>query len=77
MSAKLLRVPQHFHSVEDVLETAKKMDLKNVLVLSEREDGSLVFLDSDLTLAEANWLADRMKALMLTPSAFKRKDSHG
>jgi hypothetical protein len=70
----LLRVPHHFHSVADVLGAAAKMDLPNVLVLSEREDGSLVFLDNGLTCGEANWLLDRMKALLITPNQFERKD---
>lgn len=69
---RLLRVPYHFQTVEQVLATAAKMDLPNVLVLSEREDGSLVFLDNDLTLAQANWLLDRMKALLITPDQFER-----
>jgi hypothetical protein len=70
----LLRVPTHFHSVSDVLACAAKMDLPNVLVLSERADGSLVFLDNDLTLAQANWLLDRMKALLITPNQFERRE---
>ena len=70
----LLRVPTHFRSVGDVLACAAKMGLPNVLVLSEREDGSLVFLDNDLTLAQANWLLDRMKALIITPNTFERQE---
>lgn len=62
-----LRVPQHFHSVDDVLACAAKMNLSNCVVLSEGEDGSLVLLDSGLSMAEANWLIDRLKALMLAP----------
>jgi hypothetical protein len=71
---ELLRVPFHFHTVADVLACAGKLNLPNVLVLSEREDGTLVFLDNDLTLAQANWLLDRMKALLITPNQFHRKD---
>lgn len=71
---QLLRVPFHFQSVEDVLACAGKLNLSNVLVLSEREDGTLVFLDNDLTLAQANWLLDRMKALLITPHQFERKE---
>ena len=70
----LLRVPSHFRSVADILACAAKMDLPNVLVLSERPDGSLVFLDNDLTLAQANWLLDRMKALLITPNQFERRE---
>lgn len=69
----LLRVPNHFQSVAEVLGCAAKMDLPNVLVLSERADGSLVFLDNDLTLAQANWLLDRMKALLITPNQFEKR----
>lgn len=64
---RLLRVPTSFHSVDDVLETAKKLDLSNVLVLSEREDGSIVFLDNEMTMAQANWVLDRVKALLVGP----------
>lgn len=68
----LLRVPEHFRSVEEVLGAASQMNLPNVLVLSEMQDGRLVFLDNDLTLAQANWLLDRMKALLITPNQFER-----
>lgn len=71
---QLLRVPFHFQSVGEVLACAGKLNLSNVLVLSEREDGTLVFLDNDLTLAQANWLLDRMKALLITPNQFERKE---
>lgn len=69
---KLLRVPKRFSSVEDVLNTALKMDLSNVLVLSEMEDGSLVFLETEMTFASTNWLLDRMKMLMMAPEGFER-----
>lgn len=65
----LLGIPQTFHSVEDVLEYAKKMNLPNVLVLAEKDDGELVFLAApDITLADANWLLDRLKTLILLPN---------
>ena len=70
----LLRVPDHFQSVDEVLGCAAKMGLRNVLVLSEREDGSLVFLANDLTAAQANWLLDRMKALLITPNIFEKRE---
>ena len=63
---QLLRVPQTFHSVDEVLACAQKMDLPNVLVLSELDDGRIVFLDDWLNLAQTNWLLDRMKMLLLT-----------
>ncbi len=69
----LLRIPTSFRSVDAVLETARKLDLSNVMVLSEREDGSLVFLETDMTLAEANWLLDRMKFLLCGAFDAQRK----
>lgn len=69
----LLRVPLIFYSVDAVLETARKLDLSNVMVLSEREDGSLVFLETEMNLAQANWLLDRMKLLLLLPDSHERK----
>ncbi len=63
---KLLRVPQHFKTIDEVLGCAAKLNLSNILVLSERKDGALVFLDNGLNLAQANWLCDRLKALMLS-----------
>lgn len=73
----LLRVPTHFHSVADVLGAAAQMDLPHVLVLSERDDGALVFLDSGLNMAECNWLIDRLKALMLAPQQPMRPSDAG
>ena len=69
---RLLRVPDHFHSVDDVLATAAKMNLPNVLVLSELDDGRIVFLDDGLNLAQTNWLLDRMKMVLLTPAIFEK-----
>jgi hypothetical protein len=71
MASQLLRIPQTFHTVEAVLATAKQLDLPNVLVLSELEDGRLVFLETEMSVASANWLLDRMKTLLLSPSSFK------
>lgn len=70
----LLRIPQVFHTVDEVLATAKKLDLPNVLVLSELDNGNLVFLETTMSVSSANWLLDRMKALLLCPSEFKRKE---
>jgi hypothetical protein len=71
---ELLRIPTHFRSVEDVLGAAAKMNLSNVLVLSEREDGALIFLDNGYDLAHTNWLLDRMKTMLLQPDTFSRVD---
>ncbi len=72
MMVALLRIPVKFNSTEVVLETAKKMDLSNILLLSEKEDGSIVFLSTDMTLASTNWLLDRMKVLLLMPEMFQK-----
>ena len=62
---KLLRIPIHFRSVDELLGAARQLTLPNALLISEREDGSIVFLDSDLNLAQANWLLDRIKQILL------------
>ena len=69
---ELLRIPRTFHTVDEVLATAKQLDLPNVLVLSELEDGKLVFLETTMSVSAANWLLDRMKALLLMPESFER-----
>lgn len=69
----LLRIPQTFHTVDEVLATAKHLDLPNVLVLSELDNGNLVFLETTMSVSSANWLLDRMKMLLLVPSSFERK----
>jgi len=66
-------VPKTLHTVDEVLGAAAKLDLDNVLVLSECADGALVFLTTDMTLASANWLLDRMKFLLLAPELHQRK----
>lgn len=63
----LLRIPTSFHSIDEVLGAAAKMNLPHCLVISETESGGLVLLDSGMTMAQTNWLLDRLKALMLTP----------
>jgi hypothetical protein len=69
---KLLRIPRRFATVDEVLGAARQMDLSNVLLLSEREDGALVFLETEMTIASTNWLLDRMKTLLLAPGSFER-----
>lgn len=62
----LLRIPERCNTVAEALGAASKLDLRNVAVLSEREDGSLVLLSSDLSYAQCSWLFDRAKFLMLS-----------
>ena len=71
---ELLRIPRRFNTVDEVLGAAKQLGLSNVLVLSEREDGALIFLETDMTLASTNWLLDRMKTLLLALDTFQRVD---
>lgn len=74
---KLLRIPRSFHTVDEVLATAKHLNLPNVLVLSELENGNLVFLETDMTVAQANWLLDRIKVLLCLPDRFAMVNSNG
>jgi len=51
------------------------MSLSSVLVLGELSDGSLVYLEGpDMTISEANWLLDRMKAVLMFPGHFERRE---
>lgn len=68
-----LGIPKTLHSVEEVLGAAAKLKLDNVIVLSERADGSLVFLTTETTAASANWMMDRFKQLLLAPELHTRR----
>lgn len=74
---ELLRIPDKFHTVDEVLGVASQLHLTNVLVISETIDGDLVMLDSDMSCAEANWLLDRIKVLLTMPDRFKKVNVHG
>jgi len=69
---KLLRIPRRFATVGEVLGAARQMGLSNVLLLSEGEDGALIFLETEMSFASTNWLLDRMKILLLVPNIFER-----
>lgn len=63
---KLLRVPQRFKDTQEVIACASRMDFRNILILSQREDGGVVFLHSnEMTMSEANWLVDNAKRIIL------------
>ncbi len=62
-----MNTPEEFHSVDEVLGAAQHLDLSNILVISERENGTIVFLSTEMSLAQANWLIDRLKTLILVP----------
>jgi hypothetical protein len=63
---KLLQIPRTLHSVDEAIGVAKQLKLDNILILSERDDGGLIFLcaPGDMTIATTNWLLDRMKKLL-------------
>ena len=69
---QLLRIPDQLRTVTQALNCADKLDLTNVLILSQRENGSIVFLtDHEMTMANANWLLDNAKQLILNPDRFQ------
>ncbi len=71
---KLLRIPRSFRSVEEVVAVAGKLNLPNILVLAEHDNGNLTILDSDLSLAQANWLLDRAKQALIGPPVVHSDD---
>lgn len=74
---QLLRIPQTFHTAEEVLKTALQLELPNALVLSELPNGNLVFLQTDMTVAQANWLIDRFKSLLVMPTSYEEVKLNG
>lgn len=70
--SELLRVPETMRSVDDLLATAKHLDLPNAILISELPGGELVFLQTEMSSASANWLIDRLKMLLLMPGSFER-----
>lgn len=71
---ELLRVPAHCRTVDDLLAVAGKLRLTNAMVLSQKEDGNIVFLTtSAMTVAEANWLADCAKNIIWEGVTSKRR----
>ena len=57
---KLLRVPEQLNSVLEVLETAKRMELKEIVVIAVGED-DMFYLHNKLTVERLNWYADCLK----------------
>lgn len=62
---ELLKVPDRFQSVAEVLACAQRMNLLDVIVLSETEEGNLVLLHHGLDRGEMNFLLDRLKLILL------------
>lgn len=66
----LLRIPEHIRSVEDALAIAGKLQLGNVVILSETPDGLLFFATSaegPLSGAETLWLLKSAEHLLFPP----------
>lgn len=66
---KLLRIPSSFRSVEEALSCALKLQLSNILILSELENGNLVLLSTkDMTLSQTKWICDKAKSVLMEPN---------
>lgn len=82
MSADIghLPIPQFHRSCAAALGTAQNLvqqgRIDKIVVLGETLEGSLMFVsageDAQLTYAEALWLLERAKVLMLHPDEFDR-----
>lgn len=71
---KLLQIPAHMHSVKDLLAVAGQLGLTNALLLSQREDGGIVLLNTTkMTLSECNWLIDSAKHVIWEGVTINRK----
>jgi hypothetical protein len=63
----LLCIPRYMRTVEQVLGTAQRLNLPEVIVLSQLPEGGLVWLaNDDMTCERANWLLDMFKHFLLT-----------
>lgn len=74
---QLLRIPKTFHTVADLLAVANKLKLPNAMLISERENGDIVLLETNMTCAEANWLMDRVKYLVCRPAKNEKVIANG
>lgn len=64
----LLRIPLVSRSLEDLLGVAAKINIHHAVLLGQREDGSVVFLTTNLSTAEANFMVDKVKSILFGPS---------
>lgn len=65
---ELLRIPSVSRTTADLLAVAARLDLPHTVLLAQRPDGDLVFLTTDLSTAEANFMLDRIKVILLGPA---------
>lgn len=72
-----LPIPRAHHSPADCIGTAKHLvdqDMfSSILVLGEAEDGDLIFLSACASYAEACFLLERAKHLLLNPDRYSRE----
>ena len=67
MAVVALPPPPHCRSVDDALAVAKHMDLPNIVILSELDDGAMLVLHAvDLTAAQLLWTLECGKRLLMS-----------
>ena len=65
---KLLRVPIELHTVAELLGTASLIENTCAIYLGQNADGSLTFLTAGLSTAEANFMTDQCKMILMGPA---------
>ena len=73
--APLLKIPHYHRSVADALGTASKLDIDNVVILSETDDGVILLSSGKedlLTRAQILWILEIGKKLLLHPEAYEQ-----
>ena len=61
-NVEFLRIPESCRSIDDALSSAVHLNLGNIVILSETENGNIVVITAvDLTAAQVNWILDRAK----------------
>lgn len=68
----MLQTPKQYDTVEKALEAATWLGLTNVVIISEMEDGSMVFIQSEMADASSNWLLDRAKGIIMNPELHRQ-----
>ena len=66
-SVPLLRIPTVSRSVPELLGVARRLGMPHAVLIGQRENGNYVMLTTDLSSAEANWMIDKLKAILLGP----------
>lgn len=64
---ELLRIPERCQSIEELLGTAAKVEgMTGALFIGWKPEGTIVYLNAGLSAAEANWMVDHAKIILLT-----------